>query len=88
MDNPLQPGDRGGEMNQYEMQDAIEEIATLERRRGRLMERALFSQEPMRTHYYEWADAAADEIGRRQAKLNEARYHLALENTARGGLPL
>jgi hypothetical protein len=76
------------EITERELAEALDEIAILERRRNRLMERALFSKEPMRTHYYEWADAAADEIGRRQAALNEAQYHIAIENAARGGLPL
>jgi hypothetical protein len=76
------------EMTEQEFAEALDGIAILARRRDRLMERALFSKEPMRTHYYEWADAADDEIGRRQAELNEAAYHTAVENAARGGLPL
>lgn len=78
-------------MTRFEMEDALDELAILERRGGRIMERARFVEHtnPARAKfYYEWAEVCVDEIGRRKDELwitNGAAVH---EAAARKELPL
>lgn len=78
-------------MTRFEMENALAEIDILERRQGRLIERARFVKRanPNRAeHYYKWADVCADEIGRRKDELWIANGAAVHEAAARKELPL
>lgn len=78
-------------MTRFEMEDALSDLAILERRRGRLIERARFVERanPGRAElYYEWADVCADEIGQRKDEIWIANGAAAHDAAARREIPV
>lgn len=76
------------EMNQYEINDMLDQIDYLGRLRDRLLSRARDPSEPQRLACYEWADEAGDQISKLENELWIANGATVHDAKARGELPL